>query len=561
MNGFPDGKSDMIEKIENSKNVVTARIDAGGNVTVGDTTVINLKEAALYKTLQAELVRLDEKFDKTRSKIEKYPDDEDFKLELLQLSEERNKRQKELDTLTREVLKLAEEFCRIPINTERLRKAKQHFEAGEFTEARAVLDAEKMGNELDNAIQKEALGKQLQSQAKAEREKLANEYLILAGLTAIDFTRIDWFEKTREYFELSLEAERNGKALFSYGKFLLEHNQFIQAKIICQEALEVVRSLAESDPKLYLPNVSTTLINLATLCKLLHEFEKAELFYEEALEILMSLINYNKNTYLPIVANLFNLIGNLKADKYEFDLAIQAYKKALKIAKDLSQHNYTIYLQNKAAILANMAYVQADKQDLNIAKINYKKALRLYKLLAEADPRKYLPAIATLLNNLANVHADKYEFKKAELNYEEALRIRKDLALLNPRAYLPAVAETLNNIGTVQEYNNELVLAEQSYKEALGIYRTLSKDNFQSYSPAVAATAVNICTFHSSSIPDKTKSITYAEETLLSALPFLDSLPAAQEYTRTALQVVKAWGEDPQAFLQKIRDQLNNPQP
>ena len=73
------------------------------------------------------------------------------------------------------------------IDSNRLRSAKQHFEAGEFDQAQAVLDAEKMSSALDEAIQKETLGKQLQQQVNEARATLVNEYLILARLTAIDF--------------------------------------------------------------------------------------------------------------------------------------------------------------------------------------------------------------------------------------------------------------------------------------------------------------------------------------------------------------------------------------
>ncbi|MBD0254321.1 MAG: hypothetical protein ICV83_01275 [Cytophagales bacterium] len=255
--------------IENSKNVIAGSIDAGGIVTVGDTFVINLKEAAQYKALLAALARLDQQMEKTRERIARFVEDKDLKeeyeVELLQLSEERNEKQKELDTLKWEVLKLAEEFCRIPINTQRLEQARKHFQAGEFTEARAVLDAEMMGNELDDAIRKEEVGKQLQSQARKERTKLANEYLILARLTAIDFNRPDRFEKTKAYFEQSLKAERNVENLSAFAVFLQMHQQFDSVERLYEEALAQYRTLAEDSPRVYLPGVATTFNNLGLL--------------------------------------------------------------------------------------------------------------------------------------------------------------------------------------------------------------------------------------------------------------------------------------------------------
>ena len=159
--------------ITNSKNIVTARIDAAGNVIVGDgnnITVINLKEAAQYKAIEAEIQELNERFDNAKQKSIQYPDDPDFAVDLINIDSKRSERQKELETLKQEVIKLAEDFARISINTARLKKAKVHFENGEFAEARAVLDAEQMGADLNTAIQREDLGKAIQEQAKEDRK-------------------------------------------------------------------------------------------------------------------------------------------------------------------------------------------------------------------------------------------------------------------------------------------------------------------------------------------------------------------------------------------------------
>lgn len=209
-----------MSKIRDSKNIVTDQIDADGNVIVGDgntITVINLKEAAQYKSLEADIQKLNERFEKTKDKIEKYPDESDFKTELLEIDKERSQKQKDLETLKQEVLKLAEEFSRIPINTERLRLAKQHFDKGEFKEARAVLDSGMMEGELNSLLIQKVT---LQSRSSENNQQLAdkaNEYLILAQLTAFDFDLPTRFEKTKEYFEKALLANRSIEIIFNYG--------------------------------------------------------------------------------------------------------------------------------------------------------------------------------------------------------------------------------------------------------------------------------------------------------------------------------------------------------
>lgn len=235
--------------IENSNNVVAASIDAGGNVIVGDgNIVINLKEAADYKELQSQLERLNERFEKTQTRINNHPDDEDFKTELLQLSGEQNEVKEKLEALKAAVIKLAEDFLRIPLNTERLRLARQYFEQGQFAEARAILGAEAMTSELGALKQEQESLKQKIAENELRLRDKANEFLILARLTAVDFSLPDRFEKTKEYFEQSLSAAHNEENVFAYAYFLQEHNQFKDSLPLYREALETCRSLAAVNP-------------------------------------------------------------------------------------------------------------------------------------------------------------------------------------------------------------------------------------------------------------------------------------------------------------------------
>src|ERR1700712_4132598 len=135
--------------MERKKNIVSASINADGHVIVGDgNSIVNLKEAAQYIVLEKDLAALADRMQKTHTRIEKYPDEEEFRIELLQISEAYNNTQKQINALKAEVLKLANDFSKIPINTKRLKLAKEYFEAGDFDKARAILNAENMSTEL-----------------------------------------------------------------------------------------------------------------------------------------------------------------------------------------------------------------------------------------------------------------------------------------------------------------------------------------------------------------------------------------------------------------------------
>ncbi len=144
-------------QLENVQNAIVGSTvtTEGGDVLVNGHKVTNYFYGAPYQDLKKQSDELDVRFDKTQQKIERYPDDEDFKAELLTISEERNEIHKKLDDLKKEVIRLAETFTKLPINTERLNLAQQHFATGDYAAARAVLDAEQMGRELDALLLRE----------------------------------------------------------------------------------------------------------------------------------------------------------------------------------------------------------------------------------------------------------------------------------------------------------------------------------------------------------------------------------------------------------------------
>ncbi len=52
--------------------------------------------------------------------------------------------------------------------------------------------------------------------------------------------------------------------------------------------------------------------------------------------------------------------------------------------------------------------------------------------------------------------------------------------------------------------------------------------------------------------PDKQKSLESVSEALRLALPLVETLPYTQEYIDTALNVVTAWGIDPDEFVKQL---------
>jgi hypothetical protein len=483
--------------LQNVQNAIVSSTvtTAGGDVLINSQKVTNYHHSIQYQELEAQRKELQDRFENAQKRIKQYPDDEDFKVELLHIAKERREVEKKLEEFKAEVIRLAETFTQIPLNTERLKRARQHFETGDYPAARAILDAELMGQELEALLQQKTRLEEQQAENEQHLSDKADEFLILARLTAIDFKQPDRFEKTQAYFEQSLKAAHTFENTFAYAYFLQEHNQFNMALPWYKEALKSAHTLAKTNPEAYLPNVATTLNNL----------------------------------------------GLLQADRHELAGAAASYREALDLWRRLAKANPEAYLPDVATTLNNLGVLQADRHELAGAEASYREALDAYRRLAEVNPEAYLPNVATILNNLGNLQRAKNELAGAAASYREALDLWRRLAKAN-QAYLPDVAMTLNNLGNLQVDRHEVTGTEASYREALDLRRQLAKANPEAYLPDVAMTAANMSLFFLHSQPDKEKSLAYAREAVQAAQPLMEIIPAAKGYVDAALGVAEAWG-------------------
>jgi hypothetical protein len=412
----------------------------------------------------------------------------------------------QLEQFKENIVRLAETFSKIEINTERLRQAKDYFEQGQFREADAILQAEEMVKDLNKLLQRDQQLDQQKAEVRANREQIANEFLIKVQLWATFYEQSNRFEQTCEYFAESLRALKTTDNLFAYANFLQEHNQLDQANLFYTEVLEICRNLRD------LPNMATTLNNLA----------------------------------------------NLHSDKNEMAIAEQEYQEALQIYQELAVENPRSFLQYVATTLNNLAVLHSNKNEIVIAEQEYQEALQIRRELAVENPRSFLPDVATTLNNLAVLHSDKNEMAIAEQEYQEALQIRRELAVENPRSFLPDVATTLNNLAVLHSDKNEMAIAEQEYQEALQIRRELAVENPRSFLPDVAMTLINLSIFYAQAQSKKslwsrifrtgsktenkdTNAKLLAQEMTEIAQQFPD-LPRVQQYAEAARQVLENLG-------------------
>jgi tetratricopeptide (TPR) repeat protein len=364
---------------------------------------------------------------------------------------------KKLENFKAEVFRLHELFTRIPINTERLRRAKEHFDKGEFREADAVLKAEEIERDVDRLKLEQAAAKDKLAAIEQSLADRANEFLLKAQLSLVTplAEGEDRFQRTEGYFTQALAAARMAEVLHAYASFLQEHNAFSKAEPLYQEALQQLRSFAEAEPKVFLQYVATALNNLAILHSQMQDSGHALKEFEEALKIRRSLAGTEPTAFLPDVAGTLNNLAVLH-----------------EITKD---------------------YEQALKE--------YEEALMLYRSFAEAEPEAFLPYVAATMNNLAMLYKTKQDYDPALKKYEEALKIRRSLAETEPEAFLIDVAMSL----------------------------------------------ISLSMFHLEAMPDKPKSVAYAQEARDILIPLCKEAPHLQGYLDQAERLLAANKAKPSA--------------
>ncbi len=319
---------------------------------------------------------------------------ESERTERLQTSGEINDLEQKVERFKEEVLRLAETFDKIELNTERLQKAKEYFDKGELTEARVLLeDAEEERADFVT----HALGKQKDYEEKIlpGLRNAAAEYLILAQATALDFENPNRFENTRLYYEQSIAALESVDNLFAYAYFLQIHLQYEEAVDVYER---IKREFASSlNPEAY----AGTLNNLAISHSLNNEHEAAEREFGEALEIRRRLAEKNPKAYLPAVAMTLNNLANLHVDRDENEVAEAEYREAHKLYRKLAEKNSQTYLPYVAATLNNLAGVYYARNEYEEVEKVAGEALEIYRELTEKDPQTYLPDLAMTLRNFA----------------------------------------------------------------------------------------------------------------------------------------------------------------
>ena len=453
-------------------------------------------------------------------------------------------KRKELQEMEEKLFAIAQTIMRITIDDpddEQVRQAKAYAAEGKFEEALALLGEDEL---IAEAKRWSDLAAAVNNKQRVSVEKIVLRIQLLSAAKS-DFT---WVQQCINLYRQAVGFARPCYApfdlaslVFSQAKFLQENNQFKEAAEAYQEVLAYFQEQGE------LPNVATTLNNLANLHRNTHDFEAAEKEYQEALGIRRELAKTTPEAYLPYVAGTLNNLAVLHRNTHDFKSAEEEYQEALAQYRELAKTTPEAYLPYVATTLNNLANLHSNTHDFKAAEKEYQEALGIRRELAKTTPEAYLPKVAMTLNNLANLHRNTHDFKAAEEEYQEALAIYRELAKTTSEAYLPDVATTLNNLAILHKDTHDFKAAKKEYQEALAIYKELAKTTPEAYLPDVAMTLYNMA-------------ILFAQQE-----QYGDAEKAAEEslaiYQQMAQKSESAFGsnvKDAQQLLDRIRKDMQS---
>ncbi|MGC4038408.1 MAG: tetratricopeptide repeat protein [Chitinophagaceae bacterium] len=445
---------------------------------------------------------------------------------LLKKSKLLNDARQDLQSFKQGIIRLAETFSKIEINTERLRMAREFFETGKLKEADALLAAETLKSDQVSLLEKrESLEKESEEIQQALLEN-SNEYLIKARVTAIRYELPDWFDQAILYFESAIKSLRSYVALYEYGSFLEAHNYPGGAKACYEELKEEYENMTEQELKENQADYALILNNLGRVCTDINEYEPGRACLLKALEIRELLEKDNEGQYTEVLATTLNNLGSLYTEFEQFQDAEEIYLRALDINETLEDEegmamNYNnlgllydtlnningmkhcyekglelaekLALENPgqhewllALILNNTGGVYKDSGEFETALTMHKRALDIYDRLATANPYKYSEDIVKVLNNLGNLQVLMEEYGGAEASFMEALRMIKELAALEPTLHEPDLALVYGNLGTLHGAKKDYAKAVENYSDAVSVYERLAEKVPEVYEGDVA---------------------------------------------------------------------------
>lgn len=406
-----------------------------------------------YKQMKAELEALPKQIEKLRQRVERYPDDEEFRDDLQEKLNRYNALKDQFTDHQKALFATAKRISEMQLQkvSSELKRAIEAFETGNVEAANAILDG----------IEREA--ERHLEQLDRDRELIHQdiEALQLKTKTLMADVSIPIEERIQQTWDTYKKAddwaERSALPKGKYAEQLYEYGEFLWKFAKLEEALKVWTRECRMNEELYGVENSATAASyngIGIINGDLGKYDLALEFLKKALGIRLKMLGAEHES----TADSYNNIGNLYHIQGNYDRALDYYQKAQKIFEKVlgAEHPDTA---NTYVNIGNVFYRQG----------NYDLALDFFHKALEIR-RKVLgnehPDIAMPYNNIGNVYYRQGNNDLALEFYHKALEIRRKV--LGDEH--PDTAMSYNNIGVVYDRQSDYNLALEYHQKAQEIY-------------------------------------------------------------------------------------------
>jgi tetratricopeptide (TPR) repeat protein len=196
-----------------------------------------------------------------------------------------------------------------------------------------------------------------------------------------------------------------------------------------QEAVDLYRKLAQTNPAAYNPDLAGSLNNLGAMLSELGRREEALSPTQEAVELYRKLAQTNPAAYNPDLAGSLNNLGAMLSDLGRREEALSPTQEAVDIRRKLAQTNPAAFNPDLAASLNNLGIWLSDLGRREEALSPTQEAVDLYRKLAQTNPAAYNPYLAVSLLTLSHMYREIDELgDKDRVQYTDRLEDCQDIA-------------------------------------------------------------------------------------------------------------------------------------
>lgn len=544
--------------IKNSQNINTGTINSKGDVLLGGKKITNLFKSIEYK----EIIENIEELEKD---IEDLPKDKQERIIKKRLRLQKLLKTKE--AFEKDVIELYYAITRIKISSERLEKAKQYFEEGDFKMVNEVLILSEIIKDKNILFERkeQLLGEK--TKLDEQLDILSNELIIKGKAYLLDLTNPERLNLAKDCYEQSVETLPTFDNLYELASFLQAHYYYIEANKYYEQILHRFEKEKEYEKKLI-----DIKWNLASLYIGNGYSDKSDKYFNELLEFYWEKINEdNSEDIVSDIGLLYRNFTQLKTNKSQYVEARELTKISYNIFRGLTKKNekWRFQLSMSYHRLANIeGFLNNYETACKIHEQAIKELKRVLEGIYDFETDEIIKLNSETIEKihwLSLMYSDygyKFECLK-KLNqaikfHSKALKIQQSLSKSNEQIYLYNVCETLNRIASIEAEKGNTEQAEKVYISAFQMYHKYFLYEPQTGFLNYATLLVDMSMFYTNHIVDRNKSCVCLNVALPLVKSNLNKSTLAKQYYQMTRRVLAFWKLTEKELEEEFKTTTNN---